>query len=134
MFLPKAVDGTCKPQYVRNEDQARYHINAIPIENLGTGWKVYFPRPWQVVGLFNSPMENVPSTNTPPAWPMVKATFADPVVQQTWRELPLMFQLELCLASMLPVSDDPFNTYPVTYIDGGIQEQSYRGYFTRRMN
>lgn len=130
MFTPRTETGACVPQYVKNEAQARFQLNAIPINFINGIAEIYFPRPFQIIGLCTSPPNDLPEAGA--KWPQVSIFPLPPADQANYSDLSPLLMLEFAVANMRVKEDN--NLYPVTYLKPGIQGRDYRGYFSKFLN
>lgn len=130
MFLPANAQSICGTQYTKNEKGAEWQMNAIPI---GGDGKIYFPRPFLIVGICKPTFEDMPQNHTLPPlpyWPMVYFEPADPVDQNEATDLCFSLFLEMALATMRQETEG----YPVNYVAPGTQATNFRGYFTQYLS
>lgn len=134
LFTPQTVRGACVPQYVRNEAQARFQLNAIPLRTVAeNAWELYFPRPFQILGLCTSPLPDLPP-GIMPSWPMALIDQDSPAIQDIYCDMSALLMLELSIANMRPHDKTGVIKYPVEYLRPGIQAVDFRGYFTKYLN
>jgi len=120
------INQTCSQNYTRNQNNAGWQMNAIPVRTIGGIFTIYFPRPWLITGLVSLS----PSAGANPAYVNSLVTPLSPAQQAASANMPLNIFLDLAFATTHEFS----NGYLINYVEPGIQGKDYRGKFSRWLN
>lgn len=126
------VSTVCSPQYIRDQKGAGWQLNAIPVTNRLIGgdnfYELYFPRPWVIVGLVT--LDNIPDQALLPQY---GESYSNPLNPTQHNAYASMFQaifLDLAFAT----THEYDNSLLINYVEPGLQNIDYRGYFTKYLN
>lgn len=139
LYLANQVQPICSPQYIRNEKASEYQLNSIPLMWSGGKIQMYFPRPFQILGLNKEPLGDLPDPHVAlPYYAGINAQFETPANQNTYKDITPLLMIELAIANTYPIQPDPNAPgpylMPAQYLAPGIQNIDYRGYFTKYLN
>ncbi len=117
------VTVTCTQNYTRNQNNAGWQLNAVPIRTVNNAFEIYFPRPWLIVGLVDLSFISI----TSPTYQYSNVVPMAPADQDTYKAMFQAIFLDLAFATCYPKDFG----YAVEYIDKGIQAVDYRGKFVK---
>ena len=124
------INQTCTQAYTRNQNNAGWQLNAIPVRSVTIDgedyYQIYFPRPWILTGL-------VTLDQTAPAPPSYTNSYAVPMSPSAHSAYALMF-INMFLDLAFATTHEFSNSYAINYVEPGIQGKDYRGKFSRWLN